>query len=203
MTERDSKAHPSTFRSPEAWSGGHYELAILLGEHDDDRASSAAMRLWSHPLIDGPYASKRELSETQHRVDPVQVLERGLYGTADLTPGIRVPCGSVLTRFDDGSDWIQLYLPMGSISAWFRTDGFPFDSDDQRQRWEDDLDSWLIEVAKHVFAGTRFELALVGFEVDIVRFSKAKMREFVLPEHRQEGILLPLNEQLQWFPPSS
>jgi len=203
VTRQDSKTSRVSLLSREAWSGGHYELSILLGERDHDRASSAVRVLWSYPLIDGPYASKQDLSETQHRVDPTEALERGLYGLASLTPEIRVPCGSTLIRFDDGPDWIQLYLPLGSISAFFRTGGFPFDKDHQRQKWEEDLDSWLVGVAKHVFAQIRFELALVGFEVETARFSKAKIRASPLSERQFEGVLLPSEGQLKWFPPTN
>jgi hypothetical protein len=209
MTGDFSDVHMGNSQSPDLWSGGHYELSVLLGARNDAGAAAATVRLWTYPLLRGPYASREELlSETPHQLDPTQALKATLYGLALFAPNISIPCGSSLIRFDDGNDWIQLYLPLGSISAHFKTGGFPFGRNPQRMGWEDDLDAWLVGVAKHLFARARFRLALVGFEADIVRFnqypfSKKVLGESDLPKRRMEGTLLPHGEELIWHPPNA
>ena len=137
MIERGSKSPLGAFLQPDAWSGGHYELAILLCNRDDIRAFAVMKHLWSFPLIDGPYGFRDREPAMQPKAYPD--LGTRQYGLATISNGIVVPCGSAFTRSDDGSDWVQLYFPMGSISGWFPTAGFPFNPSSQKQVWKENV----------------------------------------------------------------
>jgi hypothetical protein len=49
------------------WDGSWCELAIELGDAADDRLVEAALALWSHPDLDGPYLDGR----VEKRLDPL------------------------------------------------------------------------------------------------------------------------------------
>src|SRR5262249_40521689 len=139
------------FITPVSWTGGHYELVIDLGKRSDIRAANALHELWSHPLLDGCFLSKVLPPSNQERVNPQEHLEDRLYGVATLPNKMKSPCGSILLRFDDGSDWLGVFLPLESLSRAYSIGSFPFTEKGGYFQWQQEIDDWFRGIASRVF----------------------------------------------------
>src|SRR5205085_10872687 len=104
--------------------------------------------------------------------------------------GARVPCGSSLCRFGAGFDWMLFYVPLGFLGKIFQVEGYPFQQDNKKFEWRSQVDDWLTGIARHVFQGFPFQLALVGFEVEIADISSQRVQIAGIPKERSEGFLL-------------
>ncbi len=150
----------------ENWTGGFYELILLLGPADDARLDLAVRSLWRAAGVQQCHTrSGAVLAEP----GAVALEEHGhLLGTLTLPTGARTVCGGLLSRYE-GVDDLALYLPLGALS---RTDrrigGYPFGerSGHESLAWRAPLDRWLADVAITVHADVPFQRALIGFEVD-------------------------------------
>jgi hypothetical protein len=154
----------------ENWTGGFYELFLVLGRVDDDHLDRAVRSLWRAAGVRGCRA------RGDGRTDPVDVepgasalLAHGhLRGTLTLPAGDRVVCGAYSSRYED-VDRLGFYLPLGALArVERRIGGYPFDerSGVESLAWRAPLDGWLADVATAVHAGAPFRRALIGFEVD-------------------------------------
>jgi len=185
----------------ESWSGGHYELVVHLGERSPIRAATALRALWAQPPLDGCFLS-RTLPPTERKgVNPNDHLEETLYGIATLPNETRVPCGSALWQFEDGSDWIALFLPLGSISKGYPVGPFPFIGG--YPDWQREVDDWLRKIADRMFKVISFDLAIIGFEVDFSDAFIENVQEMVVPDERLDGWLLRSGRDLKWYPPTT
>ena len=200
MTEPLDNSQTDLFTVPNAWSGGHYEIAVELGVRSDDRAAVALGRLWSYPALQGCYLTKDTELTTQQPVSPHGHLEDYLYGIATLPNGQRVPCGSSLCRFENESDWMLFYLPLASLEKIYPVGGYPFAEDNNKVEWRSELDDWLTRIARHVFQTSLFQLALVGFEVEIADISSERICATGIPKERSEGFLWRIDSQLRYYP---
>lgn len=73
MSVVESFRVPATsFRDRNNWSGGHYQLALELGERDDDVVDRAFRALWA--------AARVALAETARQVHKVTPFRLGLIG---------------------------------------------------------------------------------------------------------------------------
>jgi hypothetical protein len=143
----------------ENWTGGFYELLLVLGAADDARLDRAVRSLWRFAGVrEGPVGpSAATLHEHGH-----------LRGSLTLPSGDRVVCGGYASRYED-VDTLELYLPLGALARVDRRiGGFPFDdrSGAESLTWRAPLDKWLVDVAVAVHAEVPFRRALIGFEVD-------------------------------------
>lgn len=191
------------FTLQDAWTGGHYEVAIELGDWSDDRAATALEQLWKASAVDGCYLLSGVEAENQTRVSTHNHLEDLLYGVATLPNGTKAPCGSYLCRFQDGSDWLGLYLPLSFIARGYPVGGYPFEDWQGYADWQRDIDKWLIDVAKHVFKKVEFQFALIGFELDFGHMSAKKITQAGIPKERFQGFLWPAENGLKFYPANS
>jgi hypothetical protein len=68
----------SVFTPESVWSGGYYEVVLVLGGRSDTRLAAAIKRLWEHPRLEGPYgSSSREPSDQSVGQPDVEVTDRG------------------------------------------------------------------------------------------------------------------------------
>lgn len=93
------------------WSDGHYELALELGEPDDDRIDRAMAALDDVPELDGWSRSRDPQDRRADRLPArVSSLDSGgmMYGVATLAQGPRTVCVAYALREDDGAgpDWL-------------------------------------------------------------------------------------------------
>ena len=156
------------FTANEAWLGGFFELALEVGPRSDDRLRAALEALWTHPDLEGCYLHRGREPDDQQRERP-DCLEGGSHflGVARLPNGSPVACGSCLVREpSDGPDWLDFYLPMGSLGTAYPVGPFPFGSEsDWAGPWRYDIEDWLAGVGLWVARSASYRLGLIGFEV--------------------------------------
>jgi hypothetical protein len=180
----------------ENWTGGFYELCLVLGAADDGNLDRAARSLWRAAGVRGCHVrvvGRAGFADVQLSA---AVLRRHghVHGTLALPSGARVVCGGFLSRYED-IDTLELYLP---LSALARVDpgigGYPFDerSGVESLTWRARLDQWLADVAATVYTDVPFKRALIGFEVDEDRAITAGKR--------YAAILLPGPTGLDYHP---
>jgi hypothetical protein len=189
----------------EAWSGGFFEVALELGPRSDERLRSALAVLWSHPDLDGCYLDRHRDPSEQSRLPP-DLMEDGrhLLGVARLPDGSHVACGSCIIReVDDGSDWLDFYLPMGSLStATYPVGPFPFDTyTQQSDPWQREVEDWLAQLGLHVARHMTYALGLIGFEVSGQVYASEIASEGI-PAKRDIGYLWPAKGKTAYFPRS-
>jgi hypothetical protein len=178
------------FTADKAWSGPSYELALEFSPRSDDRLRAALEALWSHPDLDGCYLDRDCEPADQPRKQPD--LESGhLLGVARLPHGSRVVCGSLLRREVEGdSDWLDFYLPMGSL--WTAFGGFlPSGPDWPEDPWLLEVDDWLAKVGLWIARSASFRLGLIGPEVGDGQTHAADITMRGIPAKRFVGYLWP------------
>ncbi|WP_345155326.1 hypothetical protein [Micromonospora maritima] len=154
----------------ENWTGGFYELCLLLGAADDDTVDRALLSLWRAAGVRGCHVRRADGPGFAAAEPGVAALhEHGhLLGTLTLPSGARVVCGSLLFRYEN-VDTLEFYLPLGALARVDdRIGGYPFDrsSGVESLSWRGALDRWLADVAVAVHGEVPFHRALIGFEVD-------------------------------------
>jgi hypothetical protein len=211
------------FTTEDAWHGSFYELLVELGPRADDRIVDSAARVFTHPALDGPYPARGPEPTQQQRVSPAAIVADGggsLFGVGTLPTGDGVAVGvwtfrassdSDNSRDPAGTDWLGVYVPLGSLSdVWPEVGPYPFlESDDEalaHQAWQERIEAWLVDIAQHLYAGVEFRLGVVGHEIestgdDCRRWWSCSPDR--LPPERWDGILLPESlNKLVWHPPT-
>jgi len=195
--------------TPDVWHGGYYELAIELGQRDDERLVAALRAVWQFPALDGCYARRDIEPAAQERYEPsLHTLEsgRGMHGILTLPEdGAHVACGVTLVR--DGereSDWLVFFLPMGSLGNVRAVGAFPFGETLPSRPWREPLDRLLIQIAHRVHAGAPFRLALIGHEVSGETDAATVIAAGGVPSERWFGYLFTAEPErpLEWFAPT-
>lgn len=198
MTPSSSKV----FTSPDAWHGGTYDLALMLGPPSDGRLSAALDAVWSFTDIDGCF-ERADLEPGEQRrgpaVEPGRDLQTVLRGTARLPAAVEVACSTIPVREEDGNDWLYFGLPMGSLSRAYPVGAFPWD-DGSSLAWREELDGWLRALAGHVASRQQFKLGMVGFTDGDLEPERALLDG--VPERRWVGYLVPNGDVLCWYPPT-
>ncbi|MFJ8579460.1 hypothetical protein [Micromonospora sp. NPDC093277] len=164
----------------ENWTGGFYELCLVLGAADDDNVDRALRSLWRAVGVQGCHVRRADgtgFAEVELGVAALH--EHGhLRGTLTLPSGARVVCGGFLSRYES-VDTLELYLPLGALArADRRIGGYPFDESSgvKSLTWRSALDRWLADVALAVYGDVPFHRALIGFEIDEDRDIAANRR---------------------------
>jgi hypothetical protein len=101
-----------------------------------------------------------------------------------------------MVREIEGPDWLDFYLPMGSLAAIY---GSRFDIDARsRKRWQRSVDNWLAELGMYIFEAIPFSLGLIGHEVSGQVYAKQLARQ-AIPDVRYIGYLWPQNGKPEYF----
>jgi hypothetical protein len=183
-----------------AWFGGFYELALEIGPRSDVLLLEVLSALWSHPALDGCFLDCGREPVEQRRSLPER-LEEGLhlYGVAQMPNDSRVACGTCLIREGgDGPDWLDLYLPLGSLGTAYPVGGFPFESEPTyAARWRYEVEDWLAEIGVWVAKTRSFKLGLIGFEVSGEMYA-SDIAALGVPDERVVGYLLPSDGTIQY-----
>ncbi len=187
----------------ENWHGGYYELSIELGPRNDHRLDQATKATWriagaGDCFVRVPGEQTREPASAG-----LPALSKGqLIGVIRLPSGEETVCGVAAIREEEsaGSDWLDLYLPLGALSRLFPDiGGFPFgpEGGEESLAWRRPIDQWLAVIADGVFAEVPFALGLIGFEASGTA-SAAELANGV-PEERLVEYLLPVDGVLQRY----
>ena len=185
------------FTADGAWYGGFYELALDVGPRSDDQLRSALTALWNFPDVDGCFLDRGREPADQPRCSEF-CLDMGSHslGVASLPNGIRVACGSCLIREDEGPDWLDFYLPMGSLGAAYPVGSFPFGIEaDWPGPWRFEVEDWLACIGLSIARSASFRLGIIGFEVSGQVYASEVASKGV-PEERFVGYLWPTNESV-------
>ncbi|MTK05031.1 transposase [Micromonospora sp. CP22] len=113
----------------ENWTGGFYELCLVLGAADDDNVDRALRSLWRVAGVQGCHVRRADGSGFAVFELGVAALHAHgrLRGALTLPSGARVVCGGFLSRYE-GLDTVELYLPLGALARVDRRiGGYPFD----------------------------------------------------------------------------
>ncbi|WP_439657929.1 hypothetical protein ACSHWB_36845 [Lentzea sp. HUAS TT2] len=175
----------------ENWTGGFYELSVVLGPAGDHRLDQAVRSLWRAAGV-----QECRVGSGLH-VEPsaAALHEHGhLRGWLALPFGDRVVCGALVFRYE-GTDVLELYLPLGALARVdHRIGGYPFDERGgvESLTWRAPLDRWLADVAVAVHADVPFHRAFIGFEID--------EDADITAEQRYAAVLLPGTEGWDYRP---
>ena len=197
------------FTAEETWRGGHYGIEIELGVPSDERLRAALRRIWAHPSLKGCVFSRDQEPQAQVRVNlEAHSLESMLFGVATLPNGATAPCGTFVCRLwnedeQPTRDLLSFFVPLGALSEPYGVGGYPFCDVETASAWRTELDRWLVEIGRFVFAAADFDLALVGWEVDFPRVSAESVRTSGVPTERYDGYLWRNGNDLEWHPPTN
>lgn len=187
------------FTAPDAWSGGDFDLLLLLGNVSEATTRDLLDRLWSHRTLQGCWLDRDVEPEDQSRVaagDSKHELVAFLHGGATLPNGTQCNCRSVVGNDDDGT-WLNLGIPLGGLAQSYSVGAYPFD-DGSDLAWVVFVSEWLVDIARSVFARCPFEWGLVGFEVT----DELGVRKSDIPGERWIGYLRNESGRLAWYPPN-
>jgi hypothetical protein len=186
------------FTLPDAWVGGSYELAIEY-RTSSARARGGIVALWSHPDVGGCYQRRDVEPDQQTTVEPSTIdLRDHAYGACVLN-GSRVAATFVSIPYEHGPTWLYFGFPLGSLSRTYPVGAYPFD-DGSDLEWRDHVDSWLRMIGEYVFARAPFDCALISHEPE--EDVADEVAAGAVPKRRWEGILVPEDNRLSWYPPT-
>src|SRR5258708_10623800 len=136
------------------WDGGFFELAIEIGPPSDDKLYSVLHTVWQHPTLEGCYLEPNLEPSAQERKAPSKSdigSSKRLLGLATMANGKRIACGTILMREDNGSDWLDFFLPLGSLSEAYAVGAYPFGDIESARIWQHPLDACLASIPLYVF----------------------------------------------------
>ncbi|MBN6035993.1 hypothetical protein [Amycolatopsis sp. 195334CR] len=199
-------ADSAAFTLADNWYGGFYELALELGPTSDARLARALTALDEAVAVPGWYGSVDREPQDQAAVGcTFESLQRyqHLRGVVALPDGTPIVCGVVAIREDDGSDWLDFYLPLGALeNADPRVGAYPHPFEGEAAlahlAWRRPIDDWLAEIGRRIYARAGFSLGLIGDEVS-GRVYAADLAEGP-PEPRGIGYLVPAHGDLRYWP---
>lgn len=188
------------FTNKDTWNGGYYELAIEMGERNDERLEVAIQSLWNHSSLEGCF-SKRDIAPSQqNKIIPSlsNLNEHGhLRGLATLPNSEVIPCGMTTVIEVDGPDWLDFYIPMGALEMTLENiNGFPFDNSSECKIWREPIDEWFTELALLTYMNVNFSLGIIGHEVSGDSYSD-EVNINRIPEERYVRYLIPDKSELR------
>ncbi|TBL45340.1 hypothetical protein EYA84_00745 [Verrucosispora sp. SN26_14.1] len=183
----------------ENWTGGFYELCLVLGASDDATVGRALSCLWRAADVQGCHRLRGDgTGFAAVDLGVVALHEHGhVRGTLTLPSGARVVCGAFLSRYE-GTDTLELYLPLGALAPVDRrVGGYPFDESSgvESSTWRSPLDRWLADIAIAVHGEVPFHRALIGFEVHEDHGNNG--------DQRYHAILTPSPDGIEYRPAST
>ena len=190
------------FTTPDTWTGGFYELGIVPHAHDDATAAACLAALWGSPYLFGCFLDRDRDAATQVQLLLANLpIEGHLYGVATFADGRACVCGTYTTLFPDDGRWLRFYLPLTALATCYPLGGYPFGAASPAlAQTLHTLNEWLRVVAEHVYHHCPFTLGVIGFETDL--WAASALAQAPLSEPRWDGLLLPTDGSLRWYPPT-
>lgn len=190
------------FTDPYAWAGGFYEFTFELPQVSNSFVTEVLTKLWSLPTLDGCFPQRDVEPEKQEKCAPAKTDASGhLYGVANLPNGGQSCCGTFCTDYESSNCWITFYIPLGSLANVYPVGSYPFKAEKQSESvWIIEINNWLVKIAQEIYPVAKFEIGIIGFEVDTFRVKQEL--EKGIPDERWEGLLIPNGSDLLWFPPT-
>lgn len=191
------------FTLPDAWLGGFYTLAINLGERSDEHSRDALNALPSYPLLNGWYKDRSREPHEQPRVAQSEAIESQYLGVLTPPNGNKLACGCFVFHMEYEPDWLEFFLPLGSIARFYATGSFPFGESAGYTDWQKEIDLALVEVARHLYRHIPFRAGLIDFEPDVSDLDELYWSSVadLPPEKPRYGLLWSGAAGLEWRPP--
>lgn len=191
------------FTLPDAWLGGFYTLAINLGERSDEHSWDALNALPSYPLLKGWYKDRSREPHEQPRVVQSEAIEDQYLGVLTLPNGNRLACGCFVFHSKHEPDWLEFFLPLGSIGRLYAIGSFPFGGSAGYTDWRKEIDLALVDVATHLYQHIPFRAGLIDFEPDVNDLDELYWSSVaeLPPEKPRYGLLWSGAAGLEWHPP--
>jgi hypothetical protein len=192
------------FTAPEAWIGGFYELAINLEQRSDEHSRAAMAALLSYPKLDGLYLERNKEPQDQPRVDASGRVEDHHFGVLTLPNGGKLPFGCYIFHLEYEPDWLEVFIPLGSINKFYPTEGYPFNPTMQvYMKWQQEIDLALVDAARHIYRHVSFPSGLIGFELDVDEMEQLYWDSVaeLPPDNLHRGYLWAGKNGLEWHPP--
>jgi hypothetical protein len=206
------------FTADGAWHHTVYELEIELGPRSDEHLLHAMQALWDVRELTSPVAAREPEPEKQEPLSPEGMFTLGrAFWVATLADSSRVPCGtwvyralpdSEVARDPEGTDWLHVFIPLGSLNkVWPEVGPYPFVSRDEDEfahaAWQERIESWFLAVAGRVYLTAPYRLAVIGHEVPSEAQTWWRWQREGVPAEREEGMVLPRDDGLlAWYPPT-
>lgn len=197
----------SNLTDPDNWRGGFYELALELGDADDQRLKKAVETLCARAQVDGWYALgvAQPVADERMGCSLESLADAGhLRGVALLPNGKRLVCGLLVTRETsdagaNGPDWLSFYIPLGALSrSDSRAGAYPFGDLEESLLWRRPIDDWLAELGRKVYEEVPFRLGIIGSEVSGQAYWH--QMQWGVPADRADGYLIPDANELRYYP---
>jgi len=191
------------FTAPDTWVGGLYELVLELPERSDTCIALALSSIWQLRALTGCYLNRDVEPDVQAQVSFSDIPHEGhVYGYVNLPNGKSCACGTYVADFNPDGLWVSFYLPLGSLGQAYHLGGYPFGD------WSSTIESslvvvntWLKELAGSIYKDFRFVFGVIGFESGFEELKKDVLAGGI-PKTRSEGLLIPENKTLSWYPPT-
>ncbi len=160
------------------------------------------LNLWAIPVLNGCFLRIDTEPDKQEKYSPGEIDHQGhMYGVASLPNGKRSCCGSYWADFENNGCWLSLYIPIGSLASAYDMGAYPFQANEPgTSNWIVEINNWFVNIAKKIHPIAKFEIGIIGFEVDF--FDVEKILATGIPSERWVGFLVVKNNQLEWFPPT-
>jgi hypothetical protein len=191
------------FTQKDAWSGGYYELSIELPDTSNKTVEKALTVLWGIPCLDGCYLDSEIEPENQSRLPTSEYIKsKNLFGIANF-PNSKFSCcqSSWMIYEDDNECWIYLNLPLSSLGNVYPVGAYPFlENGVSPEIWLKEINGWLESIARSFYNKQKFKVAFIGWEKDDFKIKESIQNG--IPGERWDGILLPVENKLIWYPPT-
>ncbi len=192
------------FTQDQVWLGGFYELNLELASASRYAVRQALVTMWNTPQLEGCYLRNDVEPSEQMELSPLDYDHEGhWYGVATLANGKRLACGTFSCIFKEYGGWTTLYIPLSALHTVYPVDGFPFNpkAGPTQELWIREVNAWFKDVAESIYPDVRFKIALIGYEVDILALKRQLI--FGIPSERWDGLLIPVDGRLVWYPPTN
>ena len=107
-------------------------------------------------------------------------------------------CGTCVVMEENGSDWLDLYIPTGSLSQHYEIDDSPFIESDKNLIWRKSIDNLLATIGMDLYSEVKYEVGLIGFEVSGNYYSE-KIKSDGIPKKREIGFLFSSISEIKYF----
>jgi len=191
------------FTQEGAWSGGFYELTLELPSASKLTIKTALQKLWDIPALEGCYLHSDIEPSNQNKLSPNDSDYEGhLFGIATFPNRHRTCCGNWWNDFRENGCWFSFYLPLGSLGRAYPIGFYPFyvKEEPSPETWIKDVNGWLVRIAMNIYKEINFKVAFIGYEVDF--FDNRETLKYGVPDERWDGILIPIENELIWYPPT-
>lgn len=192
------------FTRDDAWNGGYFELGMHLGRQGEDRWRRTVSAVWQCRDIEGCWIRNDREPTEGSKVSPDDLDTDSLwrlYGIAHLPNGCLCPCASYGGVYESGDWWVDLCLPMGSLSNCCPVGAYPFD-DHGDTAWVVTISEWLRGIAQQVSSVVPVPSAAIGSEASYDPEELVAIVTGDIPAERWAGYLRWEGTALRWYPPT-